>query len=91
MVMRELIEHIVAGIVDDPGAVQVSEVADARGTVLRVRVAPADVGKVIGRGGRVARALRILARAAASREGRQVVVEIEEQRPDIRDRRSEFG
>jgi predicted RNA-binding protein YlqC (UPF0109 family) len=89
--MRELIEHIVTSIVDDPGAVQVSEVADARGTVLRVRVAPGDVGKVIGRGGRVARALRILARAAASREGRQVVVEIEEQRSDIRDRRSEFG
>jgi predicted RNA-binding protein YlqC (UPF0109 family) len=87
--MRELIEHIVLGIVDDPDAVQVSEVEDARGTVLRVRVAPADVGKVIGRGGRVARALRTLARAAASREGGRVLVEIEEQRSEIRDRRSD--
>lgn len=78
--MRDLIEHIVRGIVDDPDAVHVSEAEDARGTVVRVRVAPADVGKVIGRSGRVARALRVLALAAASRGGRRaVMVEIEEQ------------
>jgi predicted RNA-binding protein YlqC (UPF0109 family) len=79
--MRDLVEHIVRGIVDDPDAVHVSEASDARGTVVRVRVAPADVGKVIGRSGRVAQALRVLVRAAASHEGRRVLVEIEEQRP----------
>ncbi|MDR5683575.1 MAG: KH domain-containing protein [Armatimonadota bacterium] len=76
--MRELVEHIVMGIVDDPTAVEVSEVEHARGKVVRVRVAPEDVGKVIGRNGRVARAVRILARAAARRRGRDaVMVEIE--------------
>lgn len=50
---------------------------DAGETVLRVRVAPADVGKVIGRQGRVVRALRTLVRAAAARQRRRVVLEIE--------------
>jgi predicted RNA-binding protein YlqC (UPF0109 family) len=57
--------------------VRVDAQEDAGETVLRVRVAPADVGKVIGRQGRVVRALRTLVRAAAARQRRRVVLEIE--------------
>jgi predicted RNA-binding protein YlqC (UPF0109 family) len=81
--MRDLVEYVLRGIVARPEAVQVEEAEEARGTVLRVRVAPEDVGKVIGRGGRMARALRTLVRAAGVRGGRVVLLEIEDgrQRP----------
>lgn len=79
--MRELVEYVLRGIVARPELVQVEEAQDDRGTVLRVRVAPEDVGKVIGRGGRMARALRTLVRAAGTRSGRVVVLEIEDGRP----------
>ncbi|GBD28044.1 MAG: KH domain-containing protein [Armatimonadota bacterium] len=79
--MRELVEYVLRGIVARPELVQVEEAQDDRGTVLRVRVAPEDVGKVIGRGGRMARALRTLVRAAGVRGGRVVLLEIEDGRP----------
>jgi predicted RNA-binding protein YlqC (UPF0109 family) len=81
--MRDLVEYVLRGIVARPEAVQVEEAEEARGTVLRVRVAPEDVGKVIGRGGRMARALRPRVRAAGVRGGRVVLLEIEDgrQRP----------
>lgn len=79
--MRDLVEYVLRGIVARPELVQVEEAEDERGTVLRVRVAPEDVGKVIGRGGRMARALRTLVRAAAVRGGRVVLLEIEDGRP----------
>ncbi len=79
--MRELVEYVLRGIVARPELVQVEEAQDDRGTVLRVRVAPEDVGKVIGRGGRMARALRALVRAAGVRGGRVVLLEIEDGRP----------
>ncbi len=79
--MRELVEYVLREIVDHPEQVQVEAVEDERGEVLRVRVAPEDVGKVIGRGGRMARALRTLVRAAGTRAGRVVLLEIEDGRP----------
>lgn len=79
--MRELVEYVLRGIVARPELVQVEEAQDDRGVVLRVRVAPEDVGKVIGRGGRMARALRTLVRAAGVRGGRVVLLEIEDGRP----------
>jgi hypothetical protein len=79
--MRDLVEYVLRGIVARPDQVQVEESSDDRGTVLRVRVAPEDVGKVIGRGGRMARALRTLVRAAGVRGGRVVLLEIEDGRP----------
>ncbi len=78
--MRDLVEYVLRGIVARPEEVRVEESEDARGTVLRVRVAPEDVGKVIGRGGRMARALRTLVRAAGVRGGRVVVLEIDDGR-----------
>jgi hypothetical protein len=74
--MDELLAYLARELVDDPEAVRVE--ADERdGTVvLRLHVAPGDVGKVIGRGGRIVRALRTVIRASAVRDGRRVLVEI---------------
>ena len=74
---RDVLEFVAKNIVDDPDSVDVEEVADDRGSVLHLRVADDDVGKVIGKGGRTARAIRSVVRAAAIREGTHVMVEIE--------------
>jgi hypothetical protein len=74
--MAELLAYLARELVDDPAAVRVE--ADERdgALVLRLHVAADDVGKVIGRGGRIVRALRAVIRASAVREGRRVFVEI---------------
>ena len=72
----ELLEHVARRLVDDPGAVRVEPTEEADALVLRLYVAPDDLGKVIGRQGRTARALRTVVRAAAPGEGRRVVLEI---------------
>ena len=74
--MAELIEYLARQLVDDPDSVQVEEVEREDATVLRLHVAKADVGKVIGRQGRIARALRTLVRAGAMRSDRRMVLEI---------------
>ncbi|MGE5459805.1 MAG: KH domain-containing protein [Solirubrobacterales bacterium] len=74
--MKEILEFVVREIVDDPDAVQVTESHDDRGTLLSLHVAPDDMGKVIGRGGRTARALRAVIRAAGTRSGEHASVEI---------------
>ena len=76
--MRELVEFIARALVADPDAVRVDEVEENGETVLVVRVAPDDLGRVIGRNGRVANAIRTVAKAAATREDRRVLVEIVE-------------
>ncbi len=74
--MKDLLEFLARELVDDPDAVEVAESHDDRGTLLSLRVAPDDMGKVIGRGGRTARALRTVIRAAGTRSGRHASVEI---------------
>ncbi len=74
--MEELLAWIARGLVDDPDAVRVEAVDEDGATVLRLSVAPDDVGKVIGRQGRTARSLRTLVRAESGRSGRRVVLEI---------------
>lgn len=74
--MKALVEFIARGLVDHPEAVEVREVEDERGLRLELRVAPEDMGQVIGRQGRIARALRTVVKAAALRTGRRVTVEI---------------
>ncbi|HSV72448.1 MAG TPA: KH domain-containing protein [Chthonomonadales bacterium] len=74
--MKELIEHLARSLVDNPDAVRVDPVRSGAVTVYEVTVAPDDLGKIIGRQGRVANALRVVARALASVEGREVQVEI---------------
>lgn len=74
--MRELVEFLARELVDDPDSVSVTESADQRGTLITVRVAADDMGKVIGRGGRTAKAIRSVVRAAATRQGVSVRVDI---------------
>jgi predicted RNA-binding protein YlqC (UPF0109 family) len=74
--MAELLVWIARQLVDDPDAVSVETIAGDDSIVLRLHVAPDDVGKVIGRQGRLARALRTLVRASGARRDRRVVLEI---------------
>jgi predicted RNA-binding protein YlqC (UPF0109 family) len=74
--VRELVEFLARELVDDPDAVEVTETPGDRGTLFTLRVAPEDMGKVIGRAGRTARAIRTVVRAAATRQGTNVQVDI---------------
>ena len=74
--MRGLVEFIARELVDDPDAVEVTESADDRGPRYTLRVAPDDMGKVIGKGGRTAKAIRAVVRAAAARQDATTYVDI---------------
>ncbi|MDQ3703294.1 MAG: KH domain-containing protein [Chloroflexota bacterium] len=74
--MKPLVEYIARSLVDEPDAVQVAQRDVGRTTVLELTVAPEDTGKVIGREGRVAKAIRVLLRVAANRQQRRAVLEI---------------
>ena len=76
MPAKELVEYVAKTLVDDPGAVQVTQVEDEEGTVIELHVAEDDMGKVIGRNGSVAKALRTLLKVTAAREGSSVQLEI---------------
>lgn len=76
--MAELLAYLARELVDEPDAVRVETEERDDALVLFLHVAPDDVGKVIGRQGRIARALRTLVRASAVREHRRVLVEIVE-------------
>jgi predicted RNA-binding protein YlqC (UPF0109 family) len=76
--VKEVLEYIARSLVDDPDAVRVTEEETGDTVVLRLTVAPEDMGKVIGRGGRTARAIRDVVRAAGTRSGLTTVVEIVE-------------
>ncbi|MBO8451078.1 MAG: KH domain-containing protein [Spirochaetes bacterium] len=73
---KELVEYIAKSLVDDPGSVVVRETEDDRGVVLELKVAAGDVGKVIGKYGRIARAMRTVIAASAGRGGKRVFLEI---------------
>ena len=74
--MKALIEYIARSLVDDPEAVRVREVEGDQATVLELTVSDEDLGKVIGRQGRTARAMRTVLGAASIRAGRRTVLEI---------------
>ena len=74
--MKELVEVIAKALVDDPDSVAVSERQDGRTTVIEIRVADSDMGKVIGKQGRIAKAIRSVVKAAAAKEDKKVVVDI---------------
>ena len=78
--MDEALEHLVKGIVDNPDDVVVKEVNHRRGTTLEVHVNPEDIGKVIGRNGRTAKALRTVVSALAGRTVRVDLIETDETR-----------
>jgi len=74
--MKELVEFIAKAIVNEPTQVLVTEEEGEDGTILKLQVAPDDKGRVIGKQGRVAQAMRTLIRVMAAREGRRVTLEI---------------
>jgi predicted RNA-binding protein YlqC (UPF0109 family) len=74
--MTELLEFLVRALVEDPGAVVVEELEEDGDLVYEITVAEADLGRVIGKGGRVANAIRTIAKAAAVRIDRRVIVDI---------------
>jgi len=74
--MRELILYVARQLVANPEAVRVTEIDERTYTVYQLEVAPEDVGKVIGRGGRIANALRVLIKTGAARDNRRAILEI---------------
>ncbi|MDO8691798.1 MAG: KH domain-containing protein [Dehalococcoidia bacterium] len=74
--MKELVEFVARSVVDDPESVRVSETDGEKTIVLELRVAEGDMGKVIGKEGRVAEAVRTLLKVAAARQGKRVVLQI---------------
>lgn len=74
--MKELVEVIAKSLVDNPDEVEVTEKESGKVLVLELKVAPSDMGKVIGKQGRIAKAIRSVVKAAASKEDRKVIVDI---------------
>ena len=75
--MKELVEVIAKALVDNPDEVVVTETEKESGTCIELKVAPSDMGKVIGKQGRIAKAIRSVVKAAASKEEKKVVVDIQ--------------
>jgi predicted RNA-binding protein YlqC (UPF0109 family) len=73
---KDLVEYIVKSLVDDPGQVTVNVVEGEKSTILELRVAADDIGKVIGKHGRIAKAIRTVLQAATARSGKHTVLEI---------------
>ena len=73
---KDLVEYIVKSLVDDPSAVSISVVEGERSTILELRVADSDTGKVIGKRGRIAKAIRTVLQAASAKSGKHTVLEI---------------
>ena len=74
--MKELLLYMAKNLVDDPESVTVTEVETEDGKVLELRVAPGDMGKVIGRQGRIAKEIRTIVKTVAQRTGEKITVEI---------------
>ena len=74
--MKELVEVIAKALVENPDEVVVTEKEDARSIVIELRVAPSDMGKVIGKQGRIAKAIRAVVKAASANETKKVLVDI---------------
>ena len=74
--MRELVEVIAKALVDNPDEVVVTEKEEGKTLVLEVKVAESDMGKVIGKQGRIAKAIRSVVKAAAAKEDKKVIVDI---------------
>lgn len=75
--LKELVEHITKSLVDDPSAVRVEEKVTSTRIIVHLQVAPKDMGRVIGKDGRVANAIRALLKVASTRHGKPYVLEID--------------
>lgn len=76
--MKDLIRCIAESLVDNPGEIIVTESETEKGIVIRLKVAEEDMGKVIGKQGRIAKAIRTVAKAAASKDEKKIIVEIQQ-------------
>lgn len=74
--MKELVEYIVKALVDKPEQVSISETQGEIATIIEVRTAPEDAGKVIGKEGRIANSIRAITKAAAAKQDKKITVEI---------------
>lgn len=73
---KDLVEYIAKSLVDDPSGVQVNMIEGEKSTILELKVAQDDIGKVIGKHGRIAKAVRTILSAAATKTGKRIVLEI---------------
>lgn len=73
---KDLVEYIAKSLVDDPDGVMVNVVEGEKSTILELKVSDEDIGKVIGKNGRIAKAIRIILSAASTKTGKRVVLEI---------------
>jgi hypothetical protein len=74
--MKELIKHIVQALVDHPEQIAISEVEGKQSTLLEIKVAKEDIGKIIGKQGRTAQAIRTILNAASGKEKKRTIMEI---------------
>ncbi len=74
--MKALIEYVAKSLVDEPDQVSIREVQGNQSTIFELKVAPEDMGKVIGKQGRVAKAMRTLLKVSAARQGKRAILEI---------------
>lgn len=74
--MKDLLEYLAKALVDNPDDVQIEVIEGERSVILQLKVNPEDIGKVIGKQGRIAQALRTLVKAAATKQGKNAIVEI---------------
>lgn len=74
--MRTLIEYIARSLVENPDQVRINQVEGEQSVIFELQVAPEDMGKIIGKQGRIANAMRVLLKAAAAKEGKRAVLEI---------------
>ena len=74
--MRELVEFIAKSLVDNPDEVTVNEIEGSQSIMIELKVAPEDMGKIIGEQGRIAKAIRTVVKAAAIKDNKRVIVEI---------------
>lgn len=74
--MKELVEMIAKALVDNPDEVEVNEIEGTQSVIIELKVAEDDMGKIIGKQGRIAKAIRTVVKAAAIKENKRVVVEI---------------
>jgi len=74
--LKDLLEYIAKALVDEPTKVEVNEVGEGRSVILQLKVAEDDIGKVIGKKGRIANALRVIIKAVATKEGKVAIVQI---------------
>ncbi len=74
--MKELVQYIAQSLVDDPSKIEVSEIDENGNVRIELRVAKEDMGRIIGKGGRVANSIRVLLRVAAAKEGKRVSLDV---------------